>query len=184
MTSRQWKALKRALAFNREQRTPTVGQLCHDISCQSLVAPTIFRLSGLAASLLVVAGAAGYYYISLFRPAPEIEATAVSPAKRAGIHGGESAAHPADLEIKDYADAESPAAGTEKLPGAGIQVAKTEPQVPVKSVVTEVRKLSLSAVMPMLDRVSCAALDATVNNGTVNVHGYASQRLDMEAAGK
>jgi len=180
LTSRQWKALKRALAFNREQRTPTVGQLCHDISCQSLIAPTIFRLSGLAASLLVVAGAAGYYYLSLFHPAPEIEATAVSPAKRAGIHGGESAAHPADLEIEDAADARSPAAGMGTPTAAGIQVAKTESPVPVKTVVTEVRKLSLSAVMPMLDRVSCAALDATVTNGTVNVNGYASQQLDMK----
>ena len=180
LTGRQWKALKRALAFNREQRTPTVGQLCHDISCKSLVAPAIFRLSGLAASLLVMAVAAGYYYISLFRPAPGIEATALSPAERAGMNGGETSTRPAALEIMDFADAESPAAGTEKLPVAGIQVAKTEPQDPVKSVVTEVRKLSLSAVMPMLDRVSCAALDATVNNGTVNVHGYASQRLDMK----
>jgi hypothetical protein len=180
LTSRQWKALKRALSFNREQRTPTVGQLCHDISCKSLVAPAIVRLSGLAASLLVVAGAAGYYYNSLFRPAPEFEAMAVSPAERAGINGGETTTRPAALEIKDFVDAESPAAGTKKLPVAGIQVAKTEPQDPVKSVVTEVRKLSLSAVMPMLDRVSCAALDATVNNGIVNVHGYASQRLDMK----
>jgi predicted Ser/Thr protein kinase len=180
LTSRQWKALKRALAFHREQRTPTVGQLFHDISCQSLVAPTILRLSGLAASLLVVAGAAGYYYLSQFRPAPEIEARAVSPAERAGINGGENAIRPAAPEIKDYADAEAPAAGLEKLPAAGMQVAKTEPQIPVKSIATEVHKLSLSAVMPMLDRVSCAALDATVNNGTVNIHGYASQRLDMK----
>jgi hypothetical protein len=180
LTSRQWKALKRALAFNREQRTPTVGQLCHDISCQRLVAPTIFRLSALAASLLVVAGAAGYYYISLFRPAQEIEATAVSPGERARIKGGENDARTADLEIEDSADAGLPAAGTEIPPAAGIQVAMTEPQIPVKSVVTEVRKLSLSAVMPMLDRVSCAALDATVTNGTVNVHGYASQRLDIK----
>ena len=154
LTSRQWKALKGALAFSREKRTPTVAQLCQDISCQSLVAPTVFRLSGLAASLLVVAGAAGYYYLSLFRPAPEIEATAVSPAERAGMNGGET--------------------------DAGMQLAKTEPQAPVKSVETEVPKLSLSAVMPMLDRVSCAALDATVTNGTVNVEGYASQRMDMK----
>jgi predicted Ser/Thr protein kinase len=181
LTSRQWRALKGALAFNREQRTPTVAQLCNDISCQNLVAPTVLRLSGLAASLLVVAGAAGYYYFSLFHPASEIEATAVSPAKLAGMNGGETATRQAALEVKEYADAESPAAGEEKRPAAGMQVAKTEkPQVPVKSAVSEVHKLSLSAVMPMLDRVSCAALDATVNNGTVNLHGYASQRLDMD----
>jgi hypothetical protein len=138
-------------------------------------------LSGLAASLLVVAGAAGYYYFSLFRPASEIQATAVSPAGRAGFKSGETATRTAASEIEGYTDTESPAAGVEKLPAAGTQVAKSEkPQVPVKSVMTEVRKLSPSAVIPVLDRVSCAALDATVKNGTVNVHGYASQRLDME----
>jgi predicted Ser/Thr protein kinase len=179
LTSRQWKALKGALAFNREQRTPTVAQLCLDISCRNPVAPTVFRLSGLAASLLVVAGAAGYYYLSLLRPAQEIKTTAVSPAGGGGMKGGETAPQ-AGLENKGYAEEGSPAAGTEKLPAAGVQVAMTEPQVPVKPVVTEVRKLSLSEVMPMLDRVSCAALDATVTNGTVNVYGYASQRLDMK----
>jgi hypothetical protein len=181
LTSRQWKALKGALAFSREQRTPTVAQLCHDICCQGLVAPTVFRLSGLAASLVVVAGAAGYYYFSLFRPAQEIEATAVSPARHAGMNGGETTTRPAALEVNEYADAESPAAGEVKLPAAVMQVAKKEKlQVPVESVVSEVHKLSLPAVMPMLDRVSCAALDATVDNGTVNIYGYASQRLDME----
>ena len=177
LTSRQWKALKRALAFNREQRTPTVGQLCDELSCQSLVAPTVFRLSGLAVSLLAIAGVAGYYYISLFRPTPEIEATAVSPA---GMNGGENATGTPALEIEGYTDKESPAAGVENLPAASMQVAKTESQIPVNSVEKEVRKLSLSAVMPMLDRVSCAALDATVNDGSVNVHGYASRRLDMK----
>jgi hypothetical protein len=180
LTSRQWKALKGALAFDREQRTSTVAQLCQDISCRNLVAPTVFRLSVLAVSLLVVAGAAGYYFLSQFRPVPQIKATAESPVEPAGKDGVEIAARPAALEVSGYADAELPAAGEKALPAAGMQVAKTEkPQVAVKSVVPEVRELSLPAVMSMLDRESCAALDATVDNGTVNVHGYASQRLDM-----
>jgi predicted Ser/Thr protein kinase len=179
LTSRQWKALKKALAFSREQRTPTVAQLCHDISCQSLVAPTVFRLSGLAATLLVVAGAAGYYYLSLFRPAPEIESTAVSSVERADTGDRDTATGAALSQVDAGANAEPPGAGTGKPADAGVQLVKAEPPAPAKPAVMEARELSLSAVMPVLDRVSCAALDATVNNGTVKVHGYVSQRLDM-----
>ena len=56
--------------------------------------------------------------------------------------------------------AEKPAVGD-------MQLAKMEaPQVPVKPATPDVRELSLSAVMPVLDQVSCAALDASVEDGS------------------
>jgi hypothetical protein len=187
LTSKQWKALKGAVAFNREQRTPTVEQLCRDIRCRDFLSPNVVKLSGLAASVLAVAGVAGYYYNTLPRPTPEVASTAVPPAERAGTGERETATRTALAPIKADSNAETPAAVTEKPPAAGKQLAKVEPRAPakpavtpVKPAVTEVRKLSLSAVMPVLDRVSCAALNANVNDGTVKVHGYASQRFDMK----
>jgi predicted Ser/Thr protein kinase len=180
LTVKQWKALKGALAFSREQRTPTVAQLCHDIRCQSFLSPTVVKLSGLAASLLAVAGVAGYYYSSVSRPTPEVVSAAVPPAERGGIGERETATRAALPQIKVDANAESPATGMKKPTAAGMQLAKVEPQAPIKPAVTEVRKLSLSAVMPVLDRVSCAALNASVDDGTVTVYGYASQRFDMK----
>jgi len=184
LTSRQWKALKGALAFNREQRTPTVMQFCHEFCSQDLLSPNTVKLSGLAASVLVVAGIAGYYYHSVSRPTLEVVSTAVQTDERAGTGDRETATRAAMSQVEAVVNTEPPAAGTEKLPAAGVQLTMAEPQPPVKPAVTElrkeVRKLSLSAVMPVLDRVSCAALDAGVKDGTVKVNGYASQRFDLK----
>lgn len=39
--------------------------------------------------------------------------------------------------------------------------------------------VSLSAVMPVLDRMTCAALNASVSDGVVNVRGYVSRTFDV-----
>ena len=181
LTNRQWNALKGALAFSREQRTQSVMQLCSDFCCKDVVPPTVVKLSGLAASVLVVAGVAGYYYHTVSRPAPEAASMAVPTVEQAGIGDMETATHTALLtQIETAANTEPPAAGAEMLPPAGVQLTMTEPQVPLEPPVTAVRKLSLSMIMPVLDRVSCAALDASVNDGAVKVNGYASQRFDVK----
>jgi len=181
LTSRQWKALKGALAFNREQRTPTVMQFCHEFCSQDLLSPNTKKLSGLAASVLVVAGIAGYYY-SVSRPALEVVPAAVQIDEHAATGDRETATGAAMSQIEAVVnlDTESPAAGKENLPADGMQLTSAEPRPPVKPAVSEVRKLSLSTVMPVLDRVSCAALDAGVKDDTVKVSGYASQRLDLQ----
>lgn len=176
LTGRQWKALKRALAFDRDQRTPTVAKLCHEISCQGVLAHSTVRFSALAASLLAVAAIAGYYYNSLPRQPTEAVSSAESSA---ATDAAETAPPPAVSPIRAAAD-ESPAAVTEPPAAGGMQLATLEPPAPLKPAVTEARALSLSEVMPVLDRVSCAALNAAVSDGTVKVRGYASQRLDVK----
>ncbi len=180
LTSRQWKALKGALAFSREQRTPTVMLLCNEFSCRGLASSTVARLSGLAASVLVVAGIAGYYYHSVTRPTLEAVPAAVATAGRVASGDREADASATVSQIESVARTEPSAAGAEQLPAADMQLTRAEPQVPVKLAVTEVPKLLLSAIMPVLDRVPCAALDATVDNGTVKVNGYASQQFDVK----
>jgi hypothetical protein len=166
LTRRQWKALKAAVAFDREQRTATVTQFCTDMRCPGVLSSTALKLSGLAASLLAVAGIAGYYYSSLPRPTLDV----------AGMEAG---AGTAALQTGG-ASLEPVVAVAEKPVIADTQLAKAEqPQVPVKPATPDVRELSLSAVMPVLDQVSCAALDASIKDGAVSVRGYASQRFDM-----
>jgi predicted Ser/Thr protein kinase len=180
LTGKQWKALKRALAFNREQRTPSVARLCNDIRCRGLLTPDLIKLSGLAASVLAVAGVAGYYYSTLYRPTSEVASPAVPPVARGGTSDVESDTGTASARLGTGASAEPAAAVTKESAAAGVQLAKVEPQAAAKSVATEVRELSLAAVMPVLDRVPCAALNASVNDGIVKVQGYASQRLDVK----
>jgi predicted Ser/Thr protein kinase len=179
LTRRQWKALKRAVAFERERRTPTVEQFCHEVRCQGVLSSSVLKLSGLAASLLAVAGVAGYYYNLLPRPTLNVVTVAAPPSNSIEIGGLETGAGPSPAATG--AKAEPAAAETEKPAATDTQVAKAELQPPpVKPAVADVRALSLSAVMPVLDRVSCAALDASVKDGIVKVRGYASQRFDAK----
>jgi hypothetical protein len=179
LTRRQWKALKAAVAFDREQRTATVTQFCTDMRCPGVLSSTALKLSGLAASLLAVAGIAGYYYNSLPRPTLDVASTTAPAAERTEIAGLEAGAGTAALQTGG-ASLEPVVAVAEKPVIADTQLAKAEqPQVPAKAATPDVRELSLSAVMPVLDQVSCAALDASVKDGAVSVRGYASQRLDM-----
>jgi len=181
LTNKQWKALKGALAFNRQQRTQSVMQLCQEFQCKEISSTTV-KLSGLAASLLLVAGIAGYFYNSESRTTPDVVPAVGQPNGLAGTGEPEIAATTPEVpEIVSVATTEPPAAGMEKLPAADIKLARTEQaREPAKPAVTAVRKLALSAVMPLLDKEPCAALDASVNEGTVKVRGYASQRSDMK----
>lgn len=177
LTRQQWKALKAALAFDRNQRTPTVAKFCDDVRCRGVMASTPVKLSGLAASLLAAAGIGTYYYSSLSRPTLDVASVTAPAPEQAEIAGME-----ADTEATPVSQTSAGAAQAEPVPlpqpAAGeIQLAKAEPPArPVeKAPRPDVRELSLSAVMPVLDQVSCAALDASVKDGTVEVSGYASQ---------
>jgi predicted Ser/Thr protein kinase len=180
LTGRQWKALKAALAFDREQRTSTVGQLCREVSCKRAHAATVVKLSALAASLLLISGVAGYYYLSLFGATPKPELTVAKPDRHGGTVERATVSPPASSQMTAITGAEKPAAGGGIHTTTEAQVATAQPPATVKSSTTEVRELSLAEVMPVLDRVSCAALNATVDDGSVKVHGYVSQRFDMK----
>jgi predicted Ser/Thr protein kinase len=180
LTRRQWKALKRALAFDREQRTPTVEQFCHDVRCRGVLSPAVLKLSGLAASLLAVAGVAAYYYDWLPPQALNIVSVAAPPSRDVELGGLEADVASSPVESRQTAEPAA-AAQSENPAATGVQVATAELQTPpAKPAVTAVRELSLSAVMPVLDRVPCAALDASVENGVVKLRGFASQRFDVQ----
>ena len=51
---------------------------------------------------------------------------------------------------------------------------------PLKPKADELRELSLSAVTPLLERVPCAALNATLSNGKLTVEGYVSSQFDVK----
>ena len=179
LTRRQWKALKAAVAFDRGQRTATVEQFCNDMRCPGVLSPTALKLSGLAASLLAVAGIAGYYYTSPPRPTLDVASSTAPAAERTEIAGMEAGGGTA-VSQTGGASLEPVVAVAEKPAVADMQLAKMEaPQVPAKPAPPDLRELSLSAVMPVLDQVSCAALDASVQDGAVSVRGYASQRFDV-----
>jgi predicted Ser/Thr protein kinase len=190
LTRSQWKALKSALAFDREKRTPTVRQFCSDVRCDGMLSSTGGRITGAAATLIVMAGVAGYYYTTMSGPEPELKVASlndVSEAEPAVVELGgleredlDAVSQPAavedDIGTPDTPEPEEPEqAAVEK-----VQLASTAPAATAKDGLDDLQPLSLSAVMPVIDDIPCAALDATVKDGTVNLRGYVSRRFQMK----
>ena len=62
LTQRQWKALRSALEFDRDQRTPTVAQFCEAMRPGRVAFP-VSAAMGLAAAVLVMVAVAGIFYL-------------------------------------------------------------------------------------------------------------------------
>jgi predicted Ser/Thr protein kinase len=191
LTRRQWKALRSALAFDREKRTPSVRQFCNDVSCDGVMSSTGARVTAVAASLLVVAGVAAYLYNS--HQTPTREAAASDPPSGATLElaGLElETQQAARSEVEEVADT---APGPEPVPvqtprertrEAPVRLATaTVPPSQSKAVPADedLRQLSLAAVTPVIEPARCAALDASVKDGTVNLSGYVTDRFDMNS---
>lgn len=62
LTQRQWKALRSALEFDREHRTPTVAQFCRDMQPGRVAFP-VSSATGLLAVVLGIVAVAGFLYL-------------------------------------------------------------------------------------------------------------------------
>ena len=186
MTRRQWKAISSALAFERDKRTPTVRQFCDDVRCDGIVSSAFLRRGSAAASVLVVAGAAVYWYNTASEPSLQVAALSESavpdsdfgtveipePAPVAAVEQAAGVAAPADVAV----------AAVEKQPAGdpADRLATARQPAPVKPAAAELRQLSLGAVLPVLDRVPCAALNAGLSDGNLNLQGYVSSQFDVK----
>ncbi len=186
MTRRQWKAISSALAFARDKRTPTVRQFCDDVRCDRVMSPAFLRLGSAAASVLVVAGAAVYWYNTASEPALQVAAVNESAAPDSDF-GTVEIPEPAPVAAAEQAaDVVAPAnvavAAVEKQPAADPDdpLATARQSAPVKPTAADLRELSLGAVLPVLDRVPCAALNARLSDGNLQVQGYVSSQFDVK----
>jgi predicted Ser/Thr protein kinase len=172
VTRKQWNALKSALAFDREQRTPTVRQFCDSLHCQGpLSSGSRVRIAGVAAGLLAAAGIGIYYYSDQSGPASG--GAVREPATAAG--GGESRAAAARSAPAATGSVKQSVAATQASSAAATPALPTT----AKAAKQDLPKLSLAAVMPVLDGINCAALDASVSDGAVGVRGYVSRQFDV-----
>ncbi|AKU12617.1 serine/threonine protein kinase [Azoarcus sp. CIB] len=145
----QWRALKSALSFDRDARTPSVAQFLHGMKGErQLAMPLALGVAGVAtAALLAVA------VISYWEPSERPEPLPASPDR--------SAAVPAPTPQQE---APPPAA-----PAQPAAPATPQPR-PV---------LSLGAVTPVLAQVPCSALTASVSGPTLQVQGYVPERFGI-----
>jgi len=191
LTRKQWKAIRAALAFERDRRTPTVRQFCNDVRCAGVMSSPLVRVSGIAASLLLVAGGAAYYYNTGLLPALQVAASSqpaapdsdfgtveipeAAPVQPAAVDKAPDAVQPRTPSVAVAAVEKRRSARSDAAPDADARPA------PIKPSAAELRQLSLGAIIPVLDRVPCAALNATLSNGNVSVQGFVSPDFDSKA---
>jgi eukaryotic-like serine/threonine-protein kinase len=126
--SRQWRALRSSLEFEREARMPTVTQFLQEFGepqKRSGMSGAAVR-AAISAGVLAAVAAAGYFYASTHRTTPQEKAAAIP----------------------------------EKTAAAPVPT----PVVPAT--------LSLATVTPVLARVPCSALAASVQDQALSVSGY------------
>jgi eukaryotic-like serine/threonine-protein kinase len=144
--TRQWRALRMSLAFEREARMPTVTRFLQEFGGpeKRTGMPGAALKAAVSAGVLAVVAAGGYFYAS-HRAAPPEQAAASSE--------------------KTAAPVEQAAASSEKstAPPETVAAAPVMPVVPA---------LSLATVAPVLASVPCSALVASVRDQALGVSGY------------
>lgn len=156
LTRRQYKALKAALSFDRQKRTPSVAQFLREIRPEPQVAVSapLYKIVRAAAMVLVAVAALFYLMTSgVWRnlPAPASSSTTTAPS------------------VETPPPTLAPAAEVIAPPIAAAPVAAPEPEQKIVA-----PALSVAAVRALLADVPCSALDATVDNGVVRLHGFAA----------
>jgi eukaryotic-like serine/threonine-protein kinase len=158
--NRQWKALKSALSFERDARTPTIAQFVEEFGEQASAAPSRNKAAagttsakkpvaiGVAALLAALIAGGGYYFYSQ-QKASHAEPTQVAEA--------------------------TPAHETEVAPSSPASAVAITPAVPA----TPAPILTMAAVTPVLASVPCSALVASVHDQTVDVQGFVSEQYGL-----
>jgi predicted Ser/Thr protein kinase len=162
--NKQWRAIKAALSFDREARTPTVAQFSDELAEERPAAATGSKgkpklMLGAAALAAAVVAGAGYYFYDQSRSEQE----------------GAKSAQETDVAGSVVVPAAAP-------PAPAVAVVPSAPAAPsaaVASAAVPAPALTLDAVMPALAAVPCSALVATVHDQTVDVQGYVSERYGM-----
>jgi hypothetical protein len=151
---RQWRALRCALSFQREQRTPSVNQFLQEIGAQDVWQQPSFLVGvGLsaAAALVVFVALRLFLWDGAEKAAPETAPPAAAADTASGPPQG-----PPQAQASRQAQAPAPAP-----PQATQPAPKAQPSAP-----------SLPAVAAALADMPCSALVPTIKGRTVRVQGY------------
>jgi serine/threonine protein kinase len=190
LTRRQWKALKSALAFDRDKRTPDVRQFLNEFRPESPVSvPAPVYAIGKALMIILLGGVAYYYgiagiiehyFVGREEVADAADAESLASVEIASLQAPE---HQQALQSPAGRAAENPvntAAPEQKDQSVKRQqLAKMSEPVQAKPVNDSLPELSLTTLMPVLDQLPCSAFNVSVKEGAVQLQGYVSRQLDM-----
>jgi len=190
LTRRQTKALKAALAFDRDKRTANVEQFLHDIrpkSAVSVPAPVfaigkalLVTLLGGSAYYFGIAGVIDHYFSKPVEVADAVDAESLGRVEIAGLQALE---HQQALQPPAGRAAENPGNTAypeqKSQPVRQQQLAKMSEPVQADPINNSQPELSLATVMPVLDQLPCSVFNVSVKEGAVQLQGYVSRQLDI-----
>jgi serine/threonine protein kinase len=180
LTRKQWKALKYALAFDRDKRTPSVEQFFKEINPECSRVPAI--AAGVGVFALLGGGFGAFQYLDRAEfPLAWFER---------GNEQTKFVAQQASGGTLAVNEAVAPAVArnnTEEKPAEPVEVAVVEaetlaaveeiPAIPIQRLSTQQIRAS---VRDVLDSYACAAMVPIVNDGKVEVHGYIKQTTAVD----
>jgi serine/threonine protein kinase len=183
MSRRQWKALKSALDFDREKRTPSISKFLADFRPNQGVSSTALLFTMGKAALAASVGflAYSYFLTDTFDNYKSTKPVAVLPVETAG-------SNKTDIAL---AELPHPRAGSEadNKPATIARVDREHqvqevPEKPVASRVVAPPKLTRESVADLLKDVKCAAFDTSVKGGVLKLRGYVPRKFDVQGLEK
>jgi len=191
LTRRQSKALKAALAFDRDKRTPNVKQFLDDMRPESAVsvpAPVyaigkalLVTLLGGIAYYFGIAGVIDHYFAKTGEVADAADAESLESVEVASLQALE---HPQALQAAAGRTAENSANKAypehKNQPVRQQQLAKLPEPLQADPINNSLPELSLATLMPVLDQLPCSVFNVSVKEGAVQLQGYVSRQLDIK----
>lgn len=172
LTARQWRALRAALALEREQRTPTVAQFVKPFLASQRRLPWL----PLVAVFVIVLSAISLYHFKPRWLLPSPETTAITPSPT-----GKAEADPLkedrSLAIPPLGPSNEPAPGADAPPARAIAPGIADVLPPAVS--PPEQAVSAASLSRLLERISCSALTAALHGSTVAVAGFSSDQRAM-----
>ncbi|MFM0666626.1 serine/threonine protein kinase [Paraburkholderia sediminicola] len=165
LDSKQWRALRATLSFDRNTRMPSVVRFIaeFDNEARAEKSGTLAKV-GLASFAVVCAAAVGVF---AFRSAPNRQSGSQTQAGASQALAEQTAASSSEGTVS--APVVAPPAASPASPVAAAPA--TPPAAPAPK-----PALTLAAVTPALTQVPCSALSASVQDHSLTVRGYVSQR--------
>jgi serine/threonine protein kinase len=180
LDAKQWRALRAALSFDRAARIPSVTRFIaeFDNEARAEKSGTLAKV-GLASFAVVCAAAVGVFAL---RSGPGRQASASADAaasQAAEANSGPAATLAAtaiaasDTAVAKASESSASAKSSSTVTGA------SSASSPSASTPVPKPALTLAAVMPVLAQAPCSALSAAVQDHSLTVRGYVSQRYGV-----
>ena len=179
MSRRQWKALKSALDFDREKRTPSVSKFLTEFRPNQGGSPTslLFSMGKVAAAASIGFLAYNYFLADTFDNYKPGKPVAVAPADT-------SDSKKTDIVL---AELPHPRAGveTEKDPETIARLdrkhqAQRVPEKPVASGGIVAPKFTRESVADLLKDVKCSAFETSLKDGVLKLRGFVPRKFDVQ----